>query len=94
MELWYKNKILIKKIKNKNKYYLNEKWFYQKTNKINQKIQELKIIKKLKNRDLLEGRCSSCYNKYICGGCRARAYARTGNFLEGDDACVDYIKNK
>lgn len=52
------------------------------------------VIKKLKNRDLLEGKCSNCYNKYICGGCRARVYAKTGNFLEGDDDCVDYIKNK
>jgi radical SAM protein with 4Fe4S-binding SPASM domain len=35
----------------------------------------------------LEGKCGRCSFARICGGCRARAYARTGNYLESDPSC-------
>ena len=46
------------------------------------------LFKKLRNRDNLEGYCGSCDNKYACGGCRARAYAATGNIFAEDPLCV------
>ena len=33
------------------------------------------------------GKCSYCEYSKICGGSRARAYALTGNYLEGDPRC-------
>ncbi|AIC15532.1 radical SAM/SPASM domain-containing protein [Nitrososphaera viennensis] len=44
------------------------------------------VIKHLKDRDV-EGHCGSCDFKYKCGGCRAAAYAYTGNYLAADDRC-------
>ena len=49
------------------------------------------ILKELRNKELLEGNCGECKYKYYCGGCRARAYAYTGNYLAPDPGC---IKNK
>lgn len=36
------------------------------------------------------GRCGACEYHFICGGCRARAYAESGNIM-GDDPLCDYI---
>lgn len=33
------------------------------------------------------GKCGYCEYHKICGGCRARAWALTGNYLEGDPLC-------
>ena len=35
----------------------------------------------------LKGKCSSCSYKFSCGGCRAYAYATTGDILEEDTGC-------
>lgn len=35
----------------------------------------------------LKGRCGACDYSGICGGCRARAYAKTGDFLGPDPLC-------
>lgn len=35
----------------------------------------------------LKGKCGRCSFSGICGGCRARAYAQTGDFLAPDPAC-------
>jgi len=35
----------------------------------------------------LNGKCGRCSYSSICGGCRARAYAKTGDFLGEDPAC-------
>jgi radical SAM protein with 4Fe4S-binding SPASM domain len=35
----------------------------------------------------LRGKCGRCSYSSICGGCRARAYAKTGDFLGEDPAC-------
>ena len=44
----------------------------------------------LRDREKLrgEGFCRKCPYKYICGGCRARAYGYTGDYLEGDPGCL------
>jgi radical SAM protein with 4Fe4S-binding SPASM domain len=36
----------------------------------------------------LQGKCGGCVNRQICGGCRARAYASTGDFLGPDPLCT------
>jgi radical SAM protein with 4Fe4S-binding SPASM domain len=35
----------------------------------------------------LGGRCGICEYRKVCGGCRARAYAKTGDYLESDPLC-------
>lgn len=45
------------------------------------------ILKNMRTPEKLEGICKDCnYNK-ICGGCRARSYAVTGNYMAGDTTC-------
>ena len=48
---------------------------------------ESKTFQDLRNRNLLEGKCGACEFKEVCGGCRARAYATTGNYLAEDASC-------
>jgi radical SAM protein with 4Fe4S-binding SPASM domain len=46
------------------------------------------IFQSLRDRESLTGaRCSSCRFKYICGGCRGRAYAHFGDYLGDDPLC-------
>ncbi len=46
------------------------------------------ILKELRNKDILEGNCSECDYRYYCGGCRARAYGYTSNYLAPDPGCI------
>jgi len=46
------------------------------------------LFKVLRDESLLEGKCGPCEFKNICGGCRARAYAETGNYLTEEPYCV------
>ncbi len=43
-------------------------------------------LRALRERNL-KGKCGRCSYSSICGGCRARAYAETGDFLGEDPAC-------
>jgi radical SAM protein with 4Fe4S-binding SPASM domain len=46
------------------------------------------VFKELRNREtLLEGSCGACEYKKICGGCRGRAWAYTGNYMAEDPLC-------
>lgn len=36
----------------------------------------------------LKGRCGACEFRDLCGGCRCRAYAGTGDYLAEDPACL------
>ena len=36
----------------------------------------------------IKGKCGVCEYKRICGGCRARAYEATGDYLEAEPYCV------
>ena len=36
----------------------------------------------------LGGKCGACEYRRVCGGCRARAFARTGDVLEADPSCT------
>ncbi len=53
------------------------------------------VLHQLRDRSNLEGYCGSCQVKENCGGCRSRAYYRSGNFLAEDPACknLDFLKN-
>ncbi|MEM1587252.1 MAG: radical SAM protein [Candidatus Bathyarchaeia archaeon] len=42
----------------------------------------------LRDRSKLRGRCGHCEYKYVCGGCRARAYAYHGDYLAPDPGCI------
>ncbi len=46
------------------------------------------LFKKLKNPDLLKGKCGICEFRYVCGGNRSRAYNLTGDYLESESYCV------
>ena len=46
-----------------------------------------KILEELRNKDILHG-CETCEFRYTCGGCRARAYAYTGDYLAPDPGCI------
>jgi len=44
------------------------------------------ILIKLRKRGL-KGKCKNCDKRYSCGGCRAAAYIKTGDFLTEDPLC-------
>ncbi|MFN7918230.1 MAG: radical SAM protein [Vicinamibacterales bacterium] len=46
------------------------------------------IFEQLRNPDAYEGKCGVCRYESICGGCRARAYAATGNFMAQEPFCL------
>lgn len=46
------------------------------------------IFSELRDRDKLNGSCGNCEYKYFCGGCRARSYAYTNNYLSPDPGCI------
>lgn len=46
------------------------------------------VFSQLRDYEKLLGKCGRCEYKSLCGGCRARAYALTGNFLAAEPACT------
>lgn len=51
-------------------------------------------FKTLRNNNELDGKCGVCeYNK-VCGGCRARAYEATGNYMKEEPLCQYQPKKK
>jgi len=57
-----------------------------------EKLQDIwlksKVMNDLRDREKLKGRCGKCEYKYICGGCRARAYAYYQDYLAPDPGCI------
>jgi len=47
-----------------------------------------KVFKEMRDWDSYHGRCGICEYRKICGGCRARAYALTGDYLAEEPFCV------
>ena len=45
------------------------------------------VFKQLRDFDKLEGKCGLCQYKRVCGGCRARAYEATENYLAEEPLC-------
>jgi radical SAM protein with 4Fe4S-binding SPASM domain len=49
---------------------------------------EAPVFKNLRNREnTLKGLCGDCRYKKICGGCRGRAWAYSGDYLAEDPRC-------
>lgn len=44
------------------------------------------ILRLLRKRQDVDG-CAGCRHEHLCGGCRAAAYAKTGNFMGKDPMC-------
>jgi len=49
---------------------------------------ESPLFQAVRDVDAYGGRCGICEYRYVCGGCRARAYAFTGDYLAEEPFCV------
>lgn len=47
-----------------------------------------KVFQEMRAWDDYNGRCGYCEYRWVCGGCRARAYAFTGNYLDEEPFCT------
>jgi radical SAM protein with 4Fe4S-binding SPASM domain len=47
-----------------------------------------RVFTDLRDAANLKGKCGSCEFSELCGGCRCRAYAATGDHLSEDPACL------
>lgn len=46
------------------------------------------LFNRLRDLSNIKGKCGACEYKRICGGCRARAYESTGDYLEAEPYCI------
>jgi AdoMet-dependent heme synthase len=46
------------------------------------------VFQTLRDDDKLTGKCGCCEFRHVCMGCRARAYAATGDFMASEPFCV------
>lgn len=46
-----------------------------------------KVFQQLRNFNELKGKCGACEYKKVCGGCRARAYEATGDYMAEEPLC-------
>jgi radical SAM protein with 4Fe4S-binding SPASM domain len=53
-----------------------------------EEIRKSDYYNSFKDRSVLKGKCGVCEYREICGGCRNRAYAYTGDIYESDPACA------
>jgi heme b synthase len=51
------------------------------------------VFSALRDYDKLKGKCGICEFKRVCGGCRARAFEATGDFLSEEPLC-SYVPRK
>ncbi|VVB95872.1 7,8-dihydro-6-hydroxymethylpterin dimethyltransferase [uncultured archaeon] len=47
-----------------------------------------KVFNDLRDPGKLKGKCGNCEYRTVCGGCRARAYAATGDYLDEEPYCM------
>ena len=61
-------------------------------NVLNQPLSDIwynnKDLARMRDSSALEGKCGICGYRQICGGCRARAYASTGNYMSAEPFCA------
>jgi heme b synthase len=50
--------------------------------------QNSELFHQIRNLDGYYGRCGYCEYRRVCGGCRARAFASTGNYLDEEPYCI------
>ena len=48
---------------------------------------ESEVLKALRDRDRLEGKCGRCDYRYLCGGARCKVYEKTGSLTAEDESC-------
>jgi len=54
-----------------------------------------KVLHDLRRREwLLKGQCGECQYRRMCGGCRGRAWATTGDYLSEDPCCFIHEDGK
>ncbi|MDY6911230.1 MAG: radical SAM protein [Chloroflexota bacterium] len=46
------------------------------------------VFGQLRDLSRIKGKCGECEYRQLCGGCRARAYEATGDYLEAEPFCV------
>jgi heme b synthase len=49
---------------------------------------ESPLFRDLRDLSKIKGKCGFCEYKELCGGCRARAYEATGDYLETEPYCI------
>ncbi len=47
-----------------------------------------KDLARMRDSDKLQGKCGICGYRHVCGGCRGRAYAVTGNYMAEEPFCA------
>jgi len=52
------------------------------------------LFRQLRDLSNIKGKCGVCEYKEVCGGCRARAYESTGDYLEAEPDCLYEPKRK
>jgi len=50
--------------------------------------EKAEVFLALRKPDELEGKCGLCEFRYVCLGCRARAYGMTGNYMAEEPFCI------
>jgi len=45
------------------------------------------VFRNLRSFDELDGKCGACEYRRVCGGCRARAFEATGNYMAEEPLC-------
>ncbi len=51
------------------------------------------VLNDLRDYSLLKGKCGACEYKAVCGGCRARALAESGDYMQEEPYCA-YVPRK
>ncbi len=46
------------------------------------------VFLQMRDQDSYHGRCGYCEYRKVCGGCRARAFAATGDYLDEEPYCI------
>ena len=52
------------------------------------------VFQRLRDLDSYHGRCGYCEFRKVCGGCRARSYAMTGDYLAEEPYCLYQPQNR
>jgi heme b synthase len=50
--------------------------------------QDSEVLNNLRNFDVYKGKCAVCEYRRVCGGCRARAFEASGDYLEEEPLCT------
>ena len=54
----------------------------------NPALHEIVLFGDMRDDTKLEGKCGLCEFRFVCLGCRARAYGMTNNFLAEEPFCI------